>query len=440
MPFRILALDGGGIRGAISARILQEVEDCLRECYPEKKNLKLNQYFDLIAGTSTGSILAAGLASGMNSQDLQKVYLTRGEEIFPYQSRFSLKRLPFAIEYKLANLKAAFAGIAEDFSHQQNPLFNPTRYKQLFSLFKNSPKFPHTGLIQVLKEHLHDLKITEIEDTKLLILAYDTFYKNTTFFTNYKGESRWFDDVKLWEICVSSSSAPTFFPPYEFNWKDPVEGEQWKFPHVDGGVSANNPALAAVIHAMYVELNKLEDISVLSVGTGRTTDPYDYNLVKAWGLLDWAQQIPNIFMGGQAQLGAAVCRQLIKAANPNAYLRLQFELNQRFDPDIRSGLPRRTLRKSQQYNEFLYEDNLKKGLSEEEAKTTAKVSEEIDDGREENVKKLIATAEAFVKSDRDYTTDDQGNSISLRQAIVNFIENNRKDREDESARLGTSPN
>ncbi len=153
---------------------------------------------------------------------------------------------------------------------------------------------------------------------------------------------------------------------------------------------------------------KLEDISVLSVGTGRTTDPYDYEQVRSWGLLDWAQTIPNIFMGGQAQISADVCRQLIKSINPNAYLRLQFELNQRFDPNTHSGLPRRVLPKNQQFNEF----------------TKTKVSEAIDDGRKENVETLIETAQAFVNSKNSYTTDAQGNSISLEQAIENFIKNN----------------
>ncbi len=76
MAFRILSLDGGGIRGIIAARILQVVEQQLGG--------PLNQHFDLIAGTSTGSFLAAGVALGFNSQQLINLYQDCGKTIFPY--------------------------------------------------------------------------------------------------------------------------------------------------------------------------------------------------------------------------------------------------------------------------------------------------------------------------------------------------------------------
>lgn len=236
MTFNILCLDGGGIRGVISARILKEIEAQIQT--------PLHEYFDMIAGTSTGSILAAGLSIGMTADELIKVYENDGETIFPYTSYYSLARLPHVIKYKSSLIKGAFQAIKDNVLNKQAPSSSKNATKQLLGLFEASPKFSNEGLIKVLKQHLGERKICEINKTKLLILAYDTFYRNTTFFTSCRPERRWYDDVFLWEICTSSASAPTFFPPYEFRWKD-SENNDWSFPHVDGGVSANNPSLAA---------------------------------------------------------------------------------------------------------------------------------------------------------------------------------------------------
>ena len=83
--FRILALDGGGIRGVISAKILERVQ--------QKAGKPLNEYFDLIAGTSTGSILAAGLVLGMSPKELIEIYRKRGEEIF--SSKFLRQKMGY---------------------------------------------------------------------------------------------------------------------------------------------------------------------------------------------------------------------------------------------------------------------------------------------------------------------------------------------------------
>ena len=75
--YRILSLDGGGIRGVLSARILKEVEDIL-----EKKGHKLHTYFDFVAGTSTGSILAGAIACQRSAEDIINLYNNEGENIF----------------------------------------------------------------------------------------------------------------------------------------------------------------------------------------------------------------------------------------------------------------------------------------------------------------------------------------------------------------------
>src|SRR5262245_28150258 len=80
-PRKLLALDGGGIRGMLSVEILARIEELLQEKY-SNPNLKLCDYFDYIAGTSTGAIIAAALSFGMTVDQVRKFYETSGEEMF----------------------------------------------------------------------------------------------------------------------------------------------------------------------------------------------------------------------------------------------------------------------------------------------------------------------------------------------------------------------
>jgi len=366
--FKILALDGGGIRGVLSARVLQAIEEQVQK--------PLNEYFDLITGTSTGSILAAGLALGLNSKTLIQIYQKEGLRIF-----------------------------------------KPPSWQRSLRQWINQPKYGNEGLMAVLKEYLRHEKFGEIQfkqlpeitKAKLLILAYDTRYRNTTFFISHLPEEqqRWYYDAKLWEICLSSASAPTFFPPYEFHWKDSQNpsSEEWQFPHVDGGVSANNPALAALGHVLGIEKQKLENVAILSVGTGETTEPLEYKEVNSWGLLGWAQQIPTVFMGGQFQLASDVCRQILTSANPKGYLRLQFELNDRFT-QANDMCPPKRLGKEAEVNCY----------------TRKKVNEAMDDASPVNIQELLNTTEAFLKSD-DYKVVD-GKSLSVKESIAQFLHDN----------------
>ncbi|MCF2151174.1 patatin-like phospholipase family protein [Desmonostoc muscorum LEGE 12446] len=253
--FRILSLDGGGIRGLITALILQEVEKQIQEV--EGKEQSLLTYFDMIAGTSTGSVLAAGIATGQPIKKLINMYEKRGKEIFPSHGNWSLSNL--VERAKLIGKYGLFA-----------------------------PKYDNTGLCNVLKDFftengkeiiLENVGRKPVDrkpvDRKkrgqekpspiLLILAYDTLYRNTTFFTNYysieeyPNNTPWYSNKPLWKICASSASAPTFFPGFELsNWETSnitcTENQKlqarWSYPHVDGGVTVNNPSLCAIARAL----------------------------------------------------------------------------------------------------------------------------------------------------------------------------------------------
>jgi uncharacterized protein len=356
--FRILCLDGGGIRGVITSMILEELERQIGQ--------PLNQYFDLIAGTSTGSIVAAGLVEGLTASQLLDIYEKQGDEIF-----------------------------------------STSLFRKTISSFINQPKYPNNGLKNVLEEHLGGYTFSNLHErvsptprARLLILAYNTMQRSTQFFLSpLVDENPWYKDANIWEACVSSASAPTFFPPYQFQTAAGEDAANYTF--VDGGVSANNPSLAALVHSLDIEKQPLHNISILSIGTGRTTKPLEYEDIKEWGLLNWATRISDVFMGGQIQVSSDLCGQLICSVSPNNYLRLQFEMNQRFD-DQNHLLP-----KEKQVNRY----------------TKKPLKEAMDDATDENIAQLKEATQAFLQSAKPYRSLPDGRSLTVKAAITNFIQN-----------------
>jgi hypothetical protein len=357
-PFRILSLDGGGIRGLVSAYMLLEIEKKLKE----NNKPPIREYFDMIAGTSTGSILAAGIALGYPIEELIEIYEKRGLEIFPYQNLFDWGRL-----------------------------------KMLFKYGISAPKFSNEGLINVLKKEARFQKqdgsyitIKEVgQDGKspiVLILAFDTMYRNTTFFTNYHMQregNRWYNKIPLWEICVSSASAPTFFPAYELKHREKSEKEgieeDWSFPHVDGGVTANNPSLCAIARAIQLG-HKLEDISLLSIGTGQNKKPLTFNKIEGWGLIQWGLRISDVFMEGQGEVQSRICMELMGGTTCRRYLRLQFDLNTAF------GEP----------NNYLAQAPILPKKERKNFWTKQQIKEAMDDAREDNITQLVKATKEYL--------------------------------------------
>ena len=305
--FKILSLDGGGMRGIISAIILKAVEEQLQK----HKGKSLVEYFDLIAGTSTGSILAAGIATKMSLEDIIDIYRQEGKEIFPDN----------LLSKSISKLQQI-----------NNEGLNQTIF----------PLYDKKGLTKVLKKYFKDIRLKEVGKNTwgerpqpiLLVLAYDTLYRNTTFFSNYHPNSttNWIDDQFVWQICLSSASAPTFFAVNEMKnvEKNGELREEWSYPHVDGGVSANNPSLCALAHAIKHCKVPLEDISLLSLGTGEDTTPYEAKTLNNFGAIEWAKAIVPFFMNSRSEIDSTICEALMGGKKSNRYLRLQFPLNEIF--------------------------------------------------------------------------------------------------------------
>ncbi len=352
MPFRILSLDGGGIRGVVSATMLAEIE--------KQINQPLNKYFNLIAGTSTGAILAAAIASGKSSQEIVKLYQQQATRIFPDSNNFLLKHIALLSRYGFA-----------------------------------APKFADTGLIQVLQEAFGDAKLFDITSPLLLLTSYDTISRQPIIFKSWRKDKP-YGNIPLWEACVCSASAPIFFPAHQLDRKTQgitqsadfntitlaedasitdndyqnleiaittktgsqtrtiikYEGATriatvdppWKLiPHtstysitgiysaIDGGVAANNPSSCAVAEALRLGY-PLAEISVLSVGTGDQTRVIPLLKARRWGLLQWSTRLFGVLFDAQSGIDNYITSQVVH----NRFLRLQFKLDRKLTGKILS--------------------------------------------------------------------------------------------------------
>ncbi len=379
MTFKILTLDGGGIRGVLSATILKQVETTLQN----QKGQKLHEYFDLVSGTSTGSILTAGIACQMSAQKMIDIYLEEGNNIFLKSVRQWRK------------------------------------FMRLSQALGSCLLYPHErgeqGLAKILQKKLihpelgKDVKISQITKPHILIPAYDVYSRNTTWFVDGNPDA-WYYNLELWKICTASASAPTFFPPYQL----PYNADQ-SLPHIDGGVSANNPALLTLAHALLTGKNnanylkdeekilKLKDIAILSIGTGNTTRSYTYQKIKGWGQLGWAGHLPDMFMSPAAQNSETICYEIMASAEGD-YLRLDFDLNERLEGEREPGRLRPLLQ--QPYNKYIAQ--VKKKYEE--------VSEDIDNP--DNCTTLMDAAKCYLDCGEVYYRNQK---IPVQKAIENFI-------------------
>ena len=249
--FRILSIDGGGIRGILPAAFLSEVE---------KEWLQggsIAGHFDLIAGTSTGGIIALGLAAGLTAAEISDIYVERGKEIFSRPGVSSLRRL----------LKWFVAKQDTEALH-----------RLIDEIFSNK-KFGDAG-------------------TRLCIPAVDGKYGEVYVFktphhTDYKGD--WKHDMA--HIAKATSAAPTYFKPVSHD----------EFLMLDGGIWANNPVLVATIEALTCFDVRPEQVKVLSLGCVENRYQIGWMQRKLGGQIPWAKSVIDgcINMQSQSAVGQA---------------------------------------------------------------------------------------------------------------------------------------
>ena len=259
VPFRILSLDGGGIKGTYTAAVLAGIEEITRK--------RIVDHFDLIVGTSTGGIVALALGMGLPAGDILRFYEEKGPSIFPLvgvQGRlWAMLRHMFRSKHSIEPLRSALANVLGD---------------------------------HVVGDSL----------TRLVLVSYDgssgdVYMIKTAHHPRFKNDY----SMRAIDAALATSAAPTFLPAF-------VGRDGTKL--VDGGVWANCPAAVAVTEAMTVLGQRSGEFDLLSVGT--TESPLHVSRRKlAGGILQWALFGPDLLLQAQAKGALAQAKLLTGAAD-----------------------------------------------------------------------------------------------------------------------------
>lgn len=231
--FKILSIDGGGIRGVIPCQFLANLENDLIQEYGE--DTRLCDYFDLIAGTSTGGIIAIGLALGVKAQDILDLYVRHGSEIFPEPMQRNVSKAKRIILKK--------------------PFYDRFPLKKLLNETFNTDGEP---------KRIGDAK------TRLLIPTYNLESHQIHILKTAHSEKLVRDyQIPVVDAALSTAAAPAYFLPYDFSYDNKGKNGSVQINMmVDGGLVANNPSFMALLEATHCLGIKLEDIGLLSLGTG----------------------------------------------------------------------------------------------------------------------------------------------------------------------------
>jgi uncharacterized protein len=270
----ILSLDGGGIRGAATTQFLSHVEDELNNSH----NASIRDCVDFYAGTSTGSIIALALAT---------TDLTMGDI---------------------------------------NKLYSHTNAKQIFSenrgLFEwdgvNAPKYEAAGKTKLLKSNLGSAKIGDVpQDKHVLAVTYGIERRKPEVI---KSTNSVHCKLSSFKVADASSAAPTYFPTKEMD----IGGQNEEFWLVDGGVTANNPTMCAIAEAKHAwDDLPIDDMRILSIGTGYRTRKINGPESQKWGALQWFTKghILDVLTDERV-----VAYQAITITRPGSYIRINAEL------------------------------------------------------------------------------------------------------------------
>jgi uncharacterized protein len=285
--YSLLAIDGGGIRGVIPARVLEAIE--------ERLHRPICELFDMVAGTSTGGILALGVSKpgpggkpAFAAKELLGLYVDHGHEIFPH----SFWR------------KVRIGGGILDVRYRTSPLEALLR-----------DRFGDTMLSAAL--------------TEVVIPTYDLSKPGPFFFKRqYAREPDW--DVRMSDAARATSAAPTYFDPARV----PSLNDGQEHALVDGGVFANNPAVAAYSDATREGWAGSANIYVVSIGTGQPPMdqahpgpiPVRYKDALHWGFVRWARPGLEVVFDGLAKAAEYEMEKLCDHDQALNYWRLQSDL------------------------------------------------------------------------------------------------------------------
>lgn len=284
-PYAVLSIDGGGIRGIIPAVLLAEIE--------ERAGHHAAELFDLIAGTSSGGMLALVLAkpdpsSGRPAYDARdgiRLYEQMGSRIFDRSAWRKARSLNAVLE----------------------------------------EKYPSDGIEAVLEEFFGQSRLKDAA-TDVLVTSYDIERAEPFFFKSRKAqEDPEGYDFAMKDAARATSAAPTYFEPHRVQTDPPKDYHAL----IDGGVFAANPAMCA-----YVEARSLlgkdpceggGPLLVVSLGAGEHKKPLLYEEARGWGARHWARPLPNILLNGMSDTVDHQMRELV--AEGELYYRFQTALS-----------------------------------------------------------------------------------------------------------------
>uniref|UniRef100_A0ACD5YLP1 Uncharacterized protein n=1 Tax=Avena sativa TaxID=4498 RepID=A0ACD5YLP1_AVESA len=302
----VLAIDGGGIRGLIPGTILAFLEAKLQEL--DGPDARLADYFDCIAGTSTGGLITAMLtAPGKHrrplfaAKDINRFYLDNGPYIFP-QTRSALT--------------AAIASLRR-------------------------PRYSGKYLRGKIRDMLGETRMCDTL-TDVVIPTFDVKLLQPIIFSTYDARSMPLKNALLADVCISTSAAPTYLPAYYFQTEDD-NGKTREYNLIDGGVAANNPTMVTMTQITKKMICKDKEelypvkpsdcgkFLVLSIGTGSTSDQglYTAQQCSRWGIIRWLRNkgmapIIDIFMAASSDLVDIHAAVLFQSLHSDGnYLRIQ---------------------------------------------------------------------------------------------------------------------
>lgn len=249
--YKILSLDGGGIKGVYSLAFLSQIEDYL--------GTPINNYFDLIVGTSTGGIIALGLGKGYSATELLDFYVKMCKNIFSGNKYInSIKHFGFS------------------------------KYKNIVLKKSLEEKFGNT--------RLGESKIRLVIPSQNLDNGEVHLYK-TAHNERFKGDYK----IRMSEIALATSASPTYFPTFQ---------DSKGLYLIDGGIYANNPVAIAAVEAIGILKWLPTEINILSIGC--TNEPINIQMAKTLplGKAYWALNLVNLIMKGQSSAATGMAQHL----------------------------------------------------------------------------------------------------------------------------------
>ncbi|KAI8549867.1 hypothetical protein RHMOL_Rhmol06G0058200 [Rhododendron molle] len=349
----VLSIDGGGIRGIIPATILEYLESQLQEF--DGEDARLADYFDVIAGTSTGGLVTAMLTAPNEkgrplfaAKEIKPFYLDHSPKIFP----------------------------------QNRGVFGSIR-NQLKLL--RGPKYNGKYLRQIIREKLGETRLHQTL-ANVVIPTFDIKHLQPTIFSTYEVKKSPYLDARLSDISISTSAAPTYLPAYHFNNQDD-KGNVKEFHLIDGGVAANNPALVAISQVTKQILDENPDFFpikpvdyrrflVISIGTGSSKAEKKYSAKTAakWSVLSWllhggSTPLVDVFTLASADMVDFHLSVVFQALHSEAnYLRIQddtlFGTDASVDVSTKANLDKLVMIGKRLLKKPVSRVNLETGLSE----------------------------------------------------------------------------